>query len=143
MIETAAQRYRRIKEERHAADELHDVTCPSGMVFKCRTVSIDFLVSGGILPLSLVQKMSEAEGKGDVSPEQVFLQLPLKEKLQSIDAAAKLLRYVCVEPRIVDDATGPNDIRQDEVEPDDFNHIVEWATKGGVEAARLATFRVK
>jgi hypothetical protein len=51
------------------------------------------------------------------------------------------LRYVCVEPRIVDTPTEPNDITQDEVLLEDFNHIVEWASKGGDEAARLETFR--
>lgn len=140
-METAAERYRRIKKEKEAAEALHDVTCPSGMVFKCRSVTIPFLAMSGILPLHLVELMSQASENGAATAEQAFATLPVREKLQSIEFAAKLVKYVCVEPRIVETPTEPNDISQDEVLLEDFNHIVSWAMKGGTEAAGLETFR--
>lgn len=138
--ETAAERYRRIRAEKDGG-QLHDVACPSGMVFKCRRVSVPFLVTSGILPLSLVELMSQASEKGGVTADQAFNQLPVKEKLQSIEFATKLVKFVCVEPRIVDEIKDPNDILPEEVDTDDFNHIVSWAMRGGEEAARLDTFR--
>lgn len=113
------------------------------MVFKCRSVTIAFLVTSGILPLNLVELMSQANAKGGVTPEQAFEQLPVREKLQSIEFAAKLVKHVCVEPRIVEKITEPNDILPEEVDLEDFNYLVTWAMKGGAEAARLENFRTQ
>lgn len=140
-METAAERYRRIAREKAKSEELFDVACPSGMVFRCRKISKDLLVSLGILPLNLVEAMTNASEQGNLSPEDIFASLPIREKLQSIDAAQKILRYVCVEPRIVDQVKEPNDITQDEMLLEDINTIVAWASNGGDEAARLETFR--
>jgi hypothetical protein len=139
-METAAERYRRKRIERQRS-ELVDVTCPSGDIFKCRAVTVPFLVTSGILPLHLVELMTQAAADGSVTPEKAFESLPVREKIQSIEFAAKLVKYVCVEPRIVETPTEPNDLAQDELDLDDFNYIVTWAMTGGAEAAGLDTFR--
>lgn len=140
-METAAERYRRIAREKAQSEQLFDVECPSGMVFKCRRASMDVWVSLGIMPMNLVEKMTTAAEEGKLSNEEIFASLPIHEKLQSIDAAAKMLRYVCVEPRIVDAVKEPNDITQDEMLLEDINHIVAWASRGGDAAAGLESFR--
>lgn len=140
VMETAAEKYRRIRAEKESAETLHDVECPSGMTFKCRRPTIAFWVTSGILPLHLVEMMTKASEKG-VSAEDAFNSMPVREKLQSIEFAAKVVKYVCIEPRIVEHVVEPNDISQDEVMLDDFNYLVTWAMHGGDEAERLETFR--
>lgn len=141
VMETAAEEYRRKARERRKGETLIDVPCPSGTTFKCRPITVPFMVSSGMLPLHLVEAMEKASGGGRVSAKDAFLAMPLKEKLHSIEMQAKVVKYVCVEPRIVETPTEPNDLGQDELELEDFHCLVSWAMSGGDEAARLETFR--
>lgn len=141
-METAAQRYRKLKAQRAANEQLHDVPCPSGMVFKCRKVSIPFMVTSGILPLSLVAQMQKSQkANPGASEAEVLASLNIEEQIKSVEFAAKVVRYVCVEPRIADVLETENDITPDEMEVDDFTHILNWAMSGGgEEAGRLGNF---
>lgn len=141
VMETAAEKYRRLKKAEDAGETLHDVECPSGMVFKCRKVTVPFLIAAGMLPMHLVEAMQQASGNGTITPAQAFAAMPFKEQMHSIEFSAKVVKYVCVEPRIVEKPIGPNDLGQDELMLQDFHAIMKWAMNGGDEAARLETFR--
>jgi hypothetical protein len=138
-METAAERYRRIKAERLAQEELVDVETPSGMTWKLRRPNLAQFVTSGIMPISLAGKLAEADKDGN--PAEAFNALDWEEKARTIEFSAKVVRYCAVDPKIVENPKGPNEISPDEVELDDFNYIFGWAMSGGGEADNLGTFR--
>lgn len=140
-METAAQRYRRLKKEKEASQELHDVTCECGMTWKCRKTGIDFWVTSGILPMHLVEKMAGAINKNGKPPDDLMKTMATKEVIQSIEFASKVVRHTAVEPRIADTPEGVNDIAPDEVMTCCYNRLLNWQMFGGEEAARLDNFR--
>lgn len=142
VMETAAERYRRIREAKAKSETLHDVTCPDadcGMVWKCRRVGVDFWVSSGILPMHLVETMISATDSG-AGPETAVKSLAAKQVLESIEFASKVVKRTAVEPRIVEVPTEPNDISQEDVMTCCYTRILNWQMKGGDEAAGLTNF---
>lgn len=141
-METAAARYRRIRAEKERAEPLHDVTCADcGMEWKARRVGIEFWVSSGILPTSLVETMVRATEKQGVQPEELIKTMAAGEILKSIEFSSKVVRYTAAEPRIVEKPSEPNDISQEEVLTCCYHKLLNWQMTGGDEAARLETFR--
>jgi hypothetical protein len=139
-LETAADKYRRIKNELLGKEELFDVECPSGMVFKCRRPNLAQFVTSGVLPMSLAGKLKEAAEQG--SPEEVFQSLEWQDQAKALEFSSKLVRYVCVSPKIVENPQpGKDEIGYDELELSDYTAIAQWATPGGGEAGSLETFR--
>jgi hypothetical protein len=142
-METAAERYRRIKKEREAKETLFDVECPSGMTFKCRRPRMEVYAMSGVLPMSLVEKMVKAQAAGKSSQE-AFSELPIEDQIETVRFAGKLLKFVTVEPRIVEEVKDPAmEISADEVELDDAQFLIGWAMKGGAEAAAAESFRTE
>jgi hypothetical protein len=140
-LETAAERYRRIKTEKAKGETLHDVECGEcGMVWKARKVGIDFWVTSGVLPQHLVEVMLNAVEGTAKKPEDLLRTMAAKEILNSIAFAAKVVKKTAVEPRIVEDVSGPNDVSQEEVETCCFNRLLKWQMSGGEGAARLGNF---
>jgi hypothetical protein len=140
MIETAAEKYRRIKAEKAANETLHDVDCECGMTWKCRKANMEFWVTSGILPMHLVEKMVTAMGKAQ-NPENMLKTMATKEVIESIVFSSKVVRYTAVEPRIVETVEGPNDISQEDTMTCCYNTLLKWQMFGGEEAARLGNFR--
>lgn len=137
-METAAQRYRRLKNEKEV---VADAACPDcGMVWKARKADLNFWVASGMIPSSLAAAMVNAIKKGGMSPDDVMTALDLKQIAQSVEFTSKMVRYTAIEPRIVDKAEGPNDIEPDEVMMCCYNFLRDWQMKGG-EGAALETFR--
>jgi hypothetical protein len=137
MIETAAEKYRRIRAEKAKGEQLFDVTCECGMDWKARRVGIDFWVSSGILPLHLVAKMVES----NASPDAALKTMATKEVVESIVFSSKVVKRTAVEPRIVEVVTDANDISQEEVDTCCYTRLLNWQMQGGDEAKHLETFR--
>ena len=149
-IETAAERYRRLKAENLEAAisspvaegvELFDLTTPSGMTWKLRRPDIPALVEAGALPMSFAAKMIEATSKSAGTSNLDEVMSP-EDQARAIRFTSVIVRYCAVEPQIVEtpDDSG-NQIGFDEVTTGDYTAISEWAMGGGKEAASLATFR--
>lgn len=130
-METAAERYRRIKEERLKQTELFDFKSPSGMEWKLRRPDLPTFITSGMMPMSFAAKLVESKDGGSG-----FADLDWTDQARTIEFSAKVVRYCAVEPRIVENPTGPNEIGFDEVEQDDYLAIFTWAMPaGGGEAA--------
>jgi len=137
-IETAAERYRRLKADRQV--ETFDFTSPSGMTWKLRLVDIQAYVLNGGLPASLATKLQSVAGE---SGDQVkaFSSLSPIEQAKAIEFSQKLVRAAAVSPRIVEyPRPGEDEIGYDEVETADFTAILQWVQTGGGEAGKLDAF---
>lgn len=157
---TAAERYEAIKES-HFEDflnesfsdealknvQLYEVRCPSGMVFKCRAVGTDYFQHAGELPMSFIAKaLVDSEKKK--SGEQTFEEMNTEEKVRAIQMTSDMIRYICVEPRIiVGDVNGhKNAISSRQLTAGDYNALATWGKNqalGGGSAKGLKTFRKK
>jgi hypothetical protein len=138
-METAAERYRRLKKEKEV---LEDAECPEcGMIWKARRATLNFWVASGMIPSSLAAVVMEAVKKRGMTEAEVMSTLDLKQIAQSVEFTNNMVRYTAVEPRIVETAIEPNDISHDEVMMCCYNFLRDWQTKGGDGAAALKTFR--
>jgi hypothetical protein len=133
-----AAAYRKNKAAR--AEKTFEVELPSGNKFLLRDPNLQMFVVSGALPLGVAEKMeaARAEGKTD---EQAFKMLSPKEQIASINFATKLVRYICVSPKIVDNPQTDDEIAPEELLPEDFSFLVQWAQSGGGEAEKLNSFR--
>lgn len=144
-METAAEKYRRIKQERILNAELFDLETPSGMTWKLRRPQLDQFLLAGTMPLSLASKVAEQQQHG-ASTDDVAQTLDASEVVQGIKFMGDLVRYCAVSPRIVDaPRAGEDEIGVAEVELDDFYAILAWAKTqaGGGQAETLDSFRSK
>lgn len=158
--ETAAQQYERLKEqqfenflnESFSNDRLKDVPLfevkvPSGMVFKCRAVDREFFSQAGILPLSLMElQLDGDEEPSDEAAAQKWKAMSTSERVQAIRATSQMIRFMCVEPRLILGAVNGhrNAINVDAVTQGDYKHLADWAkqqSEGGKAAPGLRTFR--
>jgi hypothetical protein len=139
MIETKAQEYRRVKEERRAQAETFDVPLPSGVTWKLRKVQLPQYVKSGVMPMSLASKLaSAAQG---VTSEQAFLSLSPEDQ-ERVTTFMKIVVADCVvDPRIYLKPTSDDQMTLADVEEDDFDAIFAWAMPGGDIAETLETFR--
>jgi hypothetical protein len=137
-IETAAERYRKIRENKAKADTLFDVTCECGMDWKARRVGVDFWVSSGILPLNLVAKMVEATPPSNA--ETSLKSMATKEIIESIEFSSKVVKRTAADPCIVENPTGPNDISQEDVMTCCYTRLLNWQMQGGDGAGSIETF---
>lgn len=120
-------------------EELFDVECPSGMIFKCRRPNLAQFITSGVLPMSLASKLQEAAKDGDA---EMWKTLDWQDQVKTIEFTNKLVRYVVVSPKIVEfPQAGKDEIGYDELELIDYNALVKWASPGGGEAENLENFR--
>lgn len=141
-METSAERYRRIKAERAANQETFTVEMPSGMTWVLRKLDVAQFVISGTMPMALATKLAEASAEANGDGVKAFSTLSPNEQIKTIDFSQKAVRYCAVNPRIVENPTQTDEIGFDEVELDDFNAILAWATQGGAEVNDgLDTFR--
>ena len=154
---SAAEQYARLKADRFEAfieasfsDEalkgvdLYEVKTPSGMPFKCRRLDAAFAANTGQMPMALTESLITQGKQSDEELAGRFNEMSDVEKRASLQATAAMVRYICVEPRLVIGDVGDqrNAISVDLLTMDDFRVLVEWA-KGGDAASGLKTFRRK
>lgn len=130
-VETAAQRYLRLKESR-----LVDFTSPSGMVWRLRRPNLQMFVTNGVLPLNLASKIARGDGKTST-----FETLSDDEQAKLIAFANQVIGYCAVDPKIVEVAENDDEIGFKDVELDDYEALVKWALPGGGESENLEAFR--
>lgn len=156
---TAAEKYRQLKdnafstflEDSFSAEslkgvDLFELKCPSGLSLKCRKAGTGILSQLGQMPMALSASVLASQGKGytDEQAQQSFAAMSDTERRAAIEASAKMVQFIAVEPRlVVGDVGNRNDaISVDMLTLDDFNYLAKWA--GGGEAAEgLKTFRSK
>lgn len=140
-METAAQRYRRLKAEKESGNKLHPVTCKCGFEWQCKKADKEFWVTSGILPMHLVEVMVNATSSGAVSdPIDIMKKMAAKEVIDSIVFSSKVVRYTAVEPAIKETPEGPNDISQEDVMTCCYSTLRDWQLKGGEQAPGLSNF---
>lgn len=139
-IETAAQKYERIRTEKEKGQELHEVVCECGMDWKCRKLDVEFFVTSGILPMGLVEVMLQANSKASGDVNAALKDLAAQDIARSIEFSAKTVKATAVEPAIKEHPTEPNEISQEMVMTCCFKKLLAWQTSGGKEAETLQTF---
>ena len=154
---SAAEQYARLKADRFEAfieasfsDEalkgvdLYEVKTPSGMPFKCRRLDAAFAANTGQMPMALTESLITLGSTSDETLAGRFNEMSDVEKRANLQATAAMVRYICVEPRLVVGEVGDrqNAISVDLLTMDDFRVLVAWA-KGGDAASGLKTFRTK
>ena len=129
--------------------ELFEVKVPSGMRFKCRRLDQAFMSNTGLMPMALTETYIASQSdeglddKAKAAAQQArFQQMSEAEQRANIQATAGMVRYICVEPRIVvgDVGNQRNAISSEMLTVADFNYLSEWAS-GGEAAVGLKTFR--
>lgn len=154
---SAAEQYARLKADRFEAFieasfsnealkgvDLYEVKTPSGMTFKCRRLDAAFAANTGQMPMALTESLITQSRQSDAELAGRFNEMSDIEKRANLQATAAMVRYVCVEPRLVIGEVGDQKdaISVDLLTMDDFRILVEWA-KGGDAASGLKTFRRK
>ena len=145
----SAARYRALKAERMERlitrpvtddEPLFDVETPSGMVWQCRRPDILAFVEAGALPQSLALKMAKAAGRDPEQAAVVYKELTPEDQVKLLAFQASLVRFIAVDPRIVETPASDDEIGFDEVTQADFVALFTWASEGGAEAAGLGAF---
>lgn len=157
---TAAEQYAELKEKKFEAFieqsfskealkdvPLFEITLPSGMPIKCRKLDLPYIQQSGSMPMALSEQMVSATSKqdSDAADAERWNLMPEQEKRATLESAAKMVRYICVEPRlIIGEVNGhKNAISVASLTMEDFGHLARWAKLGGDAAEGLKTFRRK
>lgn len=141
-METAVEKYRRIKAEKQKGEVLQPVHCDDcGMDWQARRLSLDFWITSGILPMNLVQSMVKATQKhGAQDPTDVLKTMAADEVFQSIAFMSKVVTHTAAEPKIVESPKEPDEISQEEVLTCCYHRLLNWQMQGGERAVALETF---
>lgn len=118
-----AEEYRKRKER--TPDLTAEITLPSGAVFKCRRPPLEVWIAAGRVPQSFLLKMQKAE-KGDGGA----VVLTDEETVSTINFVRQALTYAVVEPRLVVDATGNDDLDPADLDIEDFHFLTSWILSG-------------
>lgn len=149
---TAAEHYADLKDkakEQFLVDNaepgenetLYMVTSPTGMEWQVRRPNIDMFVKSGVLPAGLSEKLFLAKTGGNSTDLMASLKtLSPYETLQLMEFRAALLRYICINPRIVEVPQADNEIAYGAVTEGDVEALSDWAIKGGERALGLGKF---
>ena len=119
-----------------------DVTLPSGAVFVLRAPNLQAFTLSGALPVHLAAKMEAAQRSGQTEQE-AFARLDQAEQIKMIEFGRKLIKYICLDPKIVDDPVAPDEIAFEDLAADDLEFLARWANSGGGATAEAETFRRK
>jgi hypothetical protein len=131
--------------------ELFEHKTPTGMTFKVRGITQEFLIQCGGSAASFLNPhvLSKAPAPDPVNDpktaQEAFLKMTPEERNAGFARVSKAMRFMCVEPRIV---LEPNDqancIPADLITLADYNSLAELVGKaftGGGAALGLKTFR--
>lgn len=141
----------KVSEYRKAAksqpETLHDVTLPSGFVWKLRTPPVQQFMLSGRLPKDLASKLVQIGKITDKAARQKAIaeNLTPEELTQNLAFGRDLLLYCAVQPRIVIDAdpNSEDEIAPEEIDPVDFDFLLAWVMKAGDPGKTLGNFRKK
>lgn len=140
-----AKEYRKLASAKQSEVAVFDVTLPSGAVWKLKEPPIQQFVLSGKLPSSLAAKMAKAVSKsnGDVASAKAdaINELSADDLLDSLAFGRDLLLYCAVSPKIALEPTADDEIKPEEILPDDFTFLINWVMKGGDSGDSLSTFR--
>lgn len=130
-----AKEFRKLLNQRKAdrATEVTELMAPSGLVYEVQSPDFGMFALAGIMPVGLAEKMEAAQAKG-VSKEQAFSSLSAEEQEKSFDFSRRLVKSICVNPRVVDTVTNEDEeISLEELAsfPQDFEFLITWAMGGG------------
>jgi hypothetical protein len=134
-MQTAAERYREILQKRRDAETYTKTNPATGMEWTLRRVNAQRFVLAGKLPLSIVEKV--AKSLDNASPEQAFSDLSPDDQSEAIKFMQFLVKEVAVNPKIVKEATEPDEV--DEILEEDFAFLLREAM-GGDRAEALGNF---
>lgn len=133
--------------------ELFEHTTPTGMKFKVRGITQEFLIQCGGSAASFLNPHVLAEGdKTDLindpkKAQEAFEKMSTQEQMEGFARVSKAMRFMCVEPRIVLEPNGQaNCIPANKITIGDYNSLAELVGKaftGGNAALGLKTFRKK
>lgn len=111
------------------SNELFEVELPSGWVFTLRKPDLAVFVASGALPQAVGEKMNRSKSQG-ASDEDAFNALSPKEKETGFKFGKKLLKQICVHPRIVDDPQDDDEIAMEELSEADLLFLFRWGGGG-------------
>lgn len=114
-------------------------TTPSGMEWTLRRPKPHLFVNAGLLPAELALKAAVMTKEGVTGPAMLD-KISGKELAQTIELNSAIVRYICVDPRIVETPTADDEIGFDDVLREDYADLLAWANNGGGEADRLGNF---
>lgn len=141
MNESAAEKYARIKKEKLKGVETEKITSPTGMEWEVRRPELSLFMVTGMLPTQMAAKLEKAAEQANGNQTAAFYNLDWKTQAKSLEFSGKLLKHICVNPRIVENATEGDEISQDDIEWEDVAFLLEWANSKGGEADKLGNFR--
>lgn len=152
-METAADKYRRRKQEQQKDAPVKTVVCSDrpakdgfagivgcGAEWKARRASKEFWITSGMMPATLAAKMVAAVEKNGGRTDKVMRSMAAEEMLQSIVFSNNCVLYTAVEPKIVAADAGEGELLQSEVDLCCYNTLLAWQMTGGDEAERLENF---
>ncbi len=136
-----ASEYRKLAKASDT-DGVFDLTLPSGAVFKVKRPPSQQWILAGRLPSSLAEKLTGIQdSSGGVDLERAQKTLSPGETIKMLEFGRDLLLYAVVEPKISIDPQGEEEIAPEDILPEDFNFLYQWAMSGGEEAKVLENFR--
>lgn len=138
MLETAAQRYRKLAKEK---TELHPVTCECGMEWQCIRRDLNFWIESGVMPTELATAAARLQQSGKLTETEIVGSLTGEQLAMSIEFTSKVVRMTAAEPRIVEKPKeDENELGFDEVMQCCYGTIRDWQLRGGGKARSLDTF---
>lgn len=142
----ANERYKKAVAGKKGEALMHDVTLPSGFVWKLKEPPIQQFIAAGRLPNSLVEKMAQitetykGQDAATISAA-VARVLEPSEMVAQLTFARDLLIHCAIDPRIVVNGTAEDEIDPTEIDPEDFNFLMGWVMSGGKSGEGLTNFR--
>ena len=131
-----------------SGEQLHEIKCPSGMVFKALRPDVKIFYASGRLPEFLQNQMAIVQAAAKGSESAFEDEIKNNEELQNkILSNTRFLRDLILnhvkEPRIVEIRGSEDEIGFDELLPKDFDYLCRWmiSGEGDVAAQAAETFR--
>lgn len=121
------------QQKAERAEKAIELTAPSGLVYEVQNPDFEMFALAGIMPVGLAEKMEAARQKGATN-EQAFSSLSTEEKEKSFDFSRRIVKSICLNPRVVEVVTNEDEeISLEEMAslPKDFEFLINWAMGGG------------
>lgn len=139
----AAVAYKAHLAKHPPVDEIHDVTMPSGFVWKLRKFPIAQWTLAGKVPNFFTSKTAMSMiSAGTINEKSFGKNVNADDVNEMLDFMREVALYSAVSPRISLEPTSDDEIAPEDISKDDFNALIKWtmAPSGG-EAQGLGKFR--
>lgn len=142
----AAKNYKQLASAKRQEETVHDVTLPSGAVWKMADPPIQRFIATGKLPQGLVTKMTAIAKRTGGDPgetgKEMLKNLSPEDMVSTLFFVRDLLQYCARDPKISTETPTPDDaIAPEEIIPEDFEFLSNWVLSGGNAGSGLGTFR--